>query len=50
MRQAIIKFLEENVGKKFSDINNINVFLGNRNRRKNKQMEPNQTLHSKGNR
>ena len=34
------------------DINHTNVFLGHRNKNKNKQLEPNQTyklLHSKGN-
>ena len=52
IRQNIIKLLEENKGKTFSDINCINASQSNRNKSKNKPMEPNQTyklLHSKGN-
>ena len=49
--------MEENIGKTFSDINPYKCFLmsvsqGNRNKRKNKPMGPNQSdmlLHSKGN-
>ena len=48
-RHNIIKLLEDNIGKTFSDINCANAFLGqspesNRNKNKNKQMELNQTV------
>jgi len=45
VRHDTIMLLEENAGKKFSDINYIKVFLvqDNRNKSKNKQMGPNQT-------
>ena len=54
VRHDTIMLLEENTGKKFSDINYTKVFLvqDNRNKGKNKQMGPNQTykhLYSKGN-
>ena len=54
VRHDTITLLEENAGKKFSDINYTHVFLvqDNRNKSKNKQVGPNQTykhLHSKGN-
>ena len=52
-----IKFLEENIGKTFSDINHTNAFLGQSPKAieiktKNKAVGPNQTdklLHSKEN-
>ena len=44
-RHDIIKLLEEITGKTFSDINHTNFLVpeGNRNKKKNKQMGPNQT-------
>ena len=54
LRHDIIKLLEEITGKTFSDVNHTNFLVpqGNRNKKKNKQMGPNQTyklFHSKGN-
>ena len=56
IRHDTITLLEENIGKTFSAINCMNVFLdvsqGNRFKNENQQMVPNQTykpLHSKGN-
>ena len=56
IRQDTIKLLKENIGKTFSDINHINIFLSHTPKvieiKKNKPMGPNQTyklLHSKGN-
>ena len=48
IRCDVIKFLEENIGKTFSDINHTNVFLGQSPKAtevkaKNKQMGCNQT-------
>ena len=53
-RHDIIKLLEEITGKTVSDINHTNFLVpqGNRNKKKSKQMGPNQTyklFHSKGN-
>ena len=58
MRQDTIKFLKENIGKTFSDIDLTNVFLSQSPKsteiktKPKKPMGPNQTyklLHSKGN-
>ena len=46
-RHCTIKFLDENVGKTFSDVNHTNVSLGQAlkaNKQKPKQVEYNQTL------
>ena len=51
IRHDTIKFREENIGKRISEINRTNGFLQlNKNKNKNEQMGPNQTdklLHSK---
>ena len=54
IRQDTVKLLEENIGQTFSNINLMNIFPGQSNRKKSKNepMGPNQTdklLHSKGN-
>ena len=54
IKQDIIKLLEENIGKILCDVNHFltSVSQGNRNKRKNKQIRPDQTytfLHRKGN-
>ena len=43
VRADVIKLLEVGIGKPVSDIIQTNVFLGNRNNNKNKQVGPNQT-------